>query len=110
MEGIEMQLINERGIVQIPVEALESFVRSVKVIGVEEYIAKNGTITSPSEFARKYGIDKATIMRYVVNYPEVLHSRPSPKKYYLYEEKLVKKMQENGKGKVRAIPSKVVQK
>ena len=76
-----MQLINERGIVQIPVEALESFVRSVKVIGVEEYIAKNGTITSPSEFARKYGIDKATIMRYVVNYPEVLHSRPSPKKY-----------------------------
>jgi hypothetical protein len=100
---MEMQLINEKGIIQCTVDVLIEFVKSVKVEAVREYTESKNDVISTVDFRKKYGIDAASITRYINSYPEVLHSHPSERKYYVYEQKMVQKMQEHGKGKVRAI-------
>jgi hypothetical protein len=103
MKPIEMQLINEKGIITCTVDVLMEFVRSVKVDTLREYTENENKIISTVDFRKKYGIDAASIMRYIESYPELLHSHPTERKYYVYEQKMIQKMQEHGKGKVRAI-------
>lgn len=103
-----MQLINEKGVIQCTVEDLIEFVKTVKVHTLREYAENDKNIISTIDFRKKYGIDAASVMRYITNYPELLHSHPSTRKYYVYEQKMVQKMQEIGKGKVRAIHYKTV--
>lgn len=103
MKQLEMQLIKENGVITCTVDVLIEFVRAVKVEALREYTENRNDVISTVDFRKKYGIDAASVMRYVQTYPELLHSHPTDRKYYVYEQKMVQKMQEHGKGKVRAI-------
>lgn len=97
-------LINEKGIVQLSVDDLKEFTRQVKVDAINEYIDANNTLILPVEFSKKYAVSVATVMQYAKSYPkELIHSHPTPRKYFLYEQKMCAKMQEIGRGSLKSI-------
>ena len=99
-----ISLINEKGIIQISLDNLKEFTRHVKIEAVNEYIDANNTLIMPVEFSKKYGVSVATIMQYAKSYcKELIHSHPSERKYYLYEQKMCAKMQEIGRGTLKSI-------